>query len=61
MAVITIINYYYNHRFMAIICTGQPALAYSPIKNSRILLEQSFTACMPLLMATSAFGLWRST
>ena len=28
-----------------------------PVKNSRILLKQSFTARMPLLMATSAFGL----
>ena len=30
-----------------------------PVKNWRILLVQSFTACMSLLTATSAFGLWR--
>jgi len=32
----------------------QPA---SPVKNWRILLVQSFAARMPLLTATSAFGL----
>jgi len=41
--------------------TGQPALAgvslAPPVKNWKILLEQSFTARMPLLTATSAFGL----
>jgi len=31
----------------------------SPVKNWRILLEQSFTARMALLMATSAFRLGR--
>ena len=35
--------------------TGQPALAGTPVKNWGILLQQSFTASMPLLMATSAF------
>jgi len=34
----------------------QPA---PPVKNWRILLEQSFTAHMPLLTATSTFGLGR--
>jgi len=29
------------------------------IKNWKILLEQSFTACMPLQTATSAFQLGR--
>jgi len=28
-----------------------------PVKNWKILLKQSFTSCMPLLMTTSAFGL----
>jgi len=28
------------------------------VKNCRSLLEQSFTACLPLLMVTVAFGLW---
>jgi len=37
--------------------TGQPA--GTPVNNWRILLEQSFTACMPLLMATSTFALGR--
>jgi len=32
--------------------TGQPAL----VKNWRILLLQSFTALIPLLTASSAFG-----
>ena len=36
--------------------TGQLA---PPVKNWRIFLVQSFTACMPLLMAASAFGLGR--
>jgi len=39
--------------------TGQPALAGTPVKNLRMLLEQSFTARMPLPMATSGFGLGR--
>jgi len=30
-----------------------------PVKNWSILLEQSFTACTPLLMATSTFRLGR--
>jgi len=47
-------NYYY-YLFMA----EQPALAGTPVKNCRILLEQSFTAHMPLLTATGVFGLWR--
>ena len=38
---------------------GQPALAGTPVKKWRILLVQSFTARMPLLMATSIFGLGR--
>jgi len=39
--------------------TGQPALAGTPIKNWRILLEQSSTARMPLVTATSIFRLGR--
>ena len=31
----------------------------SPVKNWRILLEQNFTACLPLLTATSTFRLER--
>ena len=34
----------------------QPA---PPVKNGKILLVQSFTARMPLMTATSAFGLGR--
>jgi len=30
-----------------------------PVKNRRILLEQSFTAKMPLLSTTTAFGFGR--
>jgi len=39
--------------------TGQPALAgtHTPMKKWRILLERSCTSRMPLLTATSAFGL----
>ena len=37
----------------------QPALTGTPVKNWRILLVQSFTARMPLLAATGAFGLGR--
>jgi len=33
--------------------TGLPELASTPVKNLRILLEQSFTAHMPVLLATS--------
>ena len=40
--------------------TGRSVLASNPGKNWRTLLEQRFTACMPLLMATSAFGLKRT-
>jgi len=39
--------------------TGQPALGGTPVKKWRILLEQRFTVHMPLLMATSTFGLGR--
>jgi len=46
-------NYYYCHY------VGQLALAGTPVKKWRILLEQSFTVRMPLLMATSAFRLGR--
>jgi len=38
---------------------GQSALAGTPVKNWRILLEQSFTARTPLLTAASAFCLGR--
>ena len=46
-------NYYYH--FTAII---QDNLRWRtpPVKNWRILLEQSFTVCMPLPTASSAFG-----
>jgi len=30
-----------------------------PVKKWRVLLEQTFTASMPLLMATITFALWR--
>jgi len=46
-----------DQRFTAI-AQDQPASA-PPVKNWRILLEQTFTARMPLLMAASAFGLGR--
>jgi len=39
--------------------TAQPTLAGTAVKNWKILLEQSFSARMPLLMATSTFGLGR--
>ena len=47
-----------NHRFTAI---TQVTLCYlaPTVNNWRILLVQSFTAHMPLLTATSAFGLGR--
>jgi len=35
--------FFYSH------CTHQPALPGTPVRNWRILLEQSFTVCMPLL------------
>jgi len=41
--------------------TGQPALASTPVKNLRQLLEQIFTVHMLLLMATSTFGLGEDT
>ena len=41
--------------------TCQPVLAGPPVKNSRILMVLQFTACMPLLTATSAFKLGRSS
>jgi len=49
-----------NHRFTAIIQVNLRQLA-PPVMNWRILLVQSFTAgaCMPLLAATSTFGLAR--
>ena len=46
-------HHHYHHY------TGQSVLAGTPVKNWMILLEQSFTARMPLLTATSAFGLGR--
>jgi len=45
-----------NHRFTAFIQVNLRYLA-PPVENWRILLVQSFTARMPLLTATSAFGL----
>jgi len=33
-------------------CTGQSVLSGMPVMNRRILLEQSFTAHMPLLTVT---------
>jgi len=47
-----------NHRFTA---TIQVNLRWPAplVKNCRILLVQSFTARMPFLTATSAFGLER--
>jgi len=47
-----------NHRFTATIQVNLHQLA-PPVKNSRILLVQSFTARMPLLTATSTFRLGR--
>jgi len=37
-------------------CTSQPALASNSLENWRILLVQSFTAHMPLLMAIVYYG-----
>jgi len=56
-----VIYYYYYYYYYYLLChyTEQPALASSSVKNWRILLEQSFTARMPLLMVTGAFGLGR--
>jgi len=39
--------------------TGQPVSARTRVKTRRILLEQSFTARMNMLMPTGAFGLLR--
>jgi len=51
-------RYRYYYRFTAIIQDNlrKPA---PPVKNWSILLEQSFTACMPLLVAASTFRLGR--
>jgi len=50
-------HYYYYYYYYS---TGQSALASTPqVKNWRTLLEQSFTARMPLLTATSTLGLGR--
>jgi len=55
-----VINYNVNNsnQYMLIIHIDlcQPA---PPVKNWRILLEQSLAAHVPLLTATSAFGLGR--
>jgi len=48
----------YQENFAAIIQVNLRWPA-PPVKNWRILLVQSFTAHMSLLMATSAFGLGR--
>ena len=47
-----------HHHFMAIIQVNLLQLT-PPVKNWRILLVQSFNTHMPLLTATSAFGLGR--
>ena len=47
--------YQYQHILSLCMCTS-PA---PPVKNWRILSVQSFTAHVPLLKATSAFGLGR--
>jgi len=39
--------------------TGQPVLASTQLRTGGSCWEQIFTACMPLLMATSTFGLER--
>jgi len=41
--------------------TGQPVLAGISLKNWRILLEQRFTAYIPVLMASSRFVLGRGS
>jgi len=46
-------SYYYCYCY----CTGQPLLVALPDENWRILLEQNFTALMPLLTVASAFEL----
>jgi len=50
-------KYIQNHSISIV----QVSLCYpaSPVKNWRILLEQYFTAHMPLVMATNAFGIGR--
>ena len=40
--------------------TGQPVLTGTQVKNWKILWKQSFTAQVPLLTATSTFGLKRN-
>jgi len=47
----------YNHQFKPLY--RSTCIMAPPVKNWRILLVQSFTACMPLLTATSAFVLGR--
>jgi len=42
---------------VVVYCTSQPMLAGT--QSWRVLLEQSFTAHMPVLTTTSAFSLWR--
>jgi len=37
--------------------TRQPALAYKPVKNWRILFQENLTACMPLMIANSSLRL----
>jgi len=41
-------------------CTGQPVLKAPAVKNFVISLEQSFTSCMPLLMAAGGFRLGKN-
>jgi len=50
--------YYYYYCFTAITQDNLCSLA-RPVKNWRILLEQCFMACIPLVTATSAFWLSR--
>jgi len=38
-------------------CHSLTSIQDNPAKNWRILLEQSFTACMPLLMTVNTFGI----
>jgi len=47
-----------GNEFTAIILVD-PSYPASPVKNWRTLLEQSFTAHLPLLMASSTFGVGR--
>ena len=50
-------NNLHNNYLMA--TKGQPVLASTTAKNWIILLEQSFTTCMPSVTASSIFGLER--